>query len=57
VKRGRPPKLTAEAVREIRAWLKAWRAMPRPAEVARKHGLYQGRVYKIGDGHEYKWVK
>lgn len=57
MKRGRPPKLTAEAVREIRAWLETWRAVPRPREVARKHGIAQNRLYVIGDRREYKWVQ
>jgi hypothetical protein len=53
---GRPPKLSPDAVREIRAWYSAVQALPSGNEMARKHRINTTTLYAAARGINHKRV-
>jgi len=53
---GRPPRLTAQAVREIRAWHEKWCRIMRPQNIAKKHGISRSMLDEITERRAYRWV-
>lgn len=54
--RGRPGRLSAEAVREIREWYERWTAVERPKQMAYRYGVHKSLLTQIGEGLLYKEV-
>lgn len=57
MKKGRPQRLTPEAVRDIRNSWQRWVAAERPAQIARRHGVHVSTLRQIVDGEIYKEVR
>lgn len=54
MKRGRPQRLSREAILEIRDWYRRWTAVERPKQMAHKHRCHKSLLQQIGEGRIYK---
>jgi hypothetical protein len=57
MRKGRPPTLSAEQVRDIRLWDARRKQMPSPKAMAAKYGLSQSALDQIRARLTYKWVR
>ena len=54
MRKGRPQRLSQEAVRDIRNAWQRWAAVERPAQIARRHGVHVSTLRQIVSGYIYK---
>lgn len=54
---GRPRKLTAAQVREIRDWYELRRRIPTPSEMATRYGVSATTLTQVATRREYKEIR